>query len=62
MANADTLPGALSFLKYASSRGLEIFYVTNRTEKERNVTLKNLQKFNFPNSDNAHLFPSQSSS
>ena len=55
MANADTVPGAAAFLKYASSRGLEIFYVTNRSEKERNPTIKNLQKFNLPNSDDAHL-------
>jgi 5'-nucleotidase (lipoprotein e(P4) family) len=54
-ANADTVPGAAAFLKYASSRGLEIFYVTNRSEKERNATIKNLQKFNLPNSDDAHL-------
>lgn len=55
MANADTVPGALSFLKYASSKGIEVFYVTNRAEKERDATLKNLQKFNFPNADNTHL-------
>ncbi len=61
MANADTVPGAHAFLKYASSRGLEIFYVTNRNEKERDATVKNLQKFNFPNADNAHLFPSTNS-
>ncbi len=54
-ANADTVPGALSFLQYASSRGVKIFYVTNREEKEREGTLKNLQKFNFPDADNAHL-------
>ena len=56
------MPGALSFLKYASSKGIEIFYVTNRSEKERDVTLKNLQKFNFPNADDAHLFPSTGTS
>ncbi len=56
MINADTVPGALNFLKYASSRGIEIFYVTNRSEKEKEVTLKNIQKYNFPNADNAHLF------
>ena len=56
MIDADTVPGALAFLKYASSKGFEIFYVTNRAEKERDVTLKNIQKFNFPNSDNQHLF------
>lgn len=62
MINADTVAGSLSFLRYASSKGLEIFYVTNRGEEERSATLKNLQKFNFPNSDNAHLFPLQNTS
>jgi 5'-nucleotidase (lipoprotein e(P4) family) len=52
---ADTIPGALHFLKYAASTGIEIFYVTNRDEDEREGTLKNLQKFNFPNADNNHL-------
>jgi 5'-nucleotidase (lipoprotein e(P4) family) len=62
MASADTVPGSLSFLQYASSKGIEIFYVTNRGESEKELTLKNLQKFNFPNSDNAHLFPLQNTS
>jgi 5'-nucleotidase (lipoprotein e(P4) family) len=62
MVNADTVPGSPTFLKYASSKGLEIFYITNRSEKEREVTIKNLQKFNFPNSDSAHLFPRQDNS
>lgn len=55
-ANADTVPGALSFLQYASSRGIKIFYVTNREEAEREGTLKNLQKFHFPDAENGHLF------
>ena len=55
IGEADTLPGALNFLKYASASGIEIFYVTNRNENEREGTLKNLQKFNFPNADNEHL-------
>lgn len=54
-AVADTVPGALHFLKYASANGIEIFYVTNRDEKEREVTLYNLKRFNFPNADNEHL-------
>lgn len=54
-ANADTVPGGLSFLKYAASKGIEIFYVTNRDERERVGTLENLKKFNFPNADNEHL-------
>lgn len=52
---ADTVPGALHFLQYASSLGCETFYVSNRDESEREGTLKNLKKFNFPNADNAHL-------
>lgn len=62
MSNADTVPGAANFLKYAASKGLEIFYVTNRNEKERDATLKNLKKYNLPNSDNNHLFPKQKES
>lgn len=55
MSKADTVPGAPSFLKYAASKGITIFYITNREEKERAGTLLNLQKFNLPNADNAHL-------
>jgi 5'-nucleotidase (lipoprotein e(P4) family) len=54
-ADADTVPGALSFLKYAASQGIEVFYVTNRDERERVGTLENLKKFNFPNAENSHL-------
>ena len=59
---ADTVPGAPSFLKYAASKNIVIFYITNRDEKERNSTLLNLQKFNLPNADNAHLFVKQNTS
>ena len=51
----DTVPGALSFLNYAASRGVQIFYVTNRLEAERTSTLTNLQKWNFPNAETDHL-------
>lgn len=62
MAAADTIPGALSFLKYAASKNVEIFYITNRDEKDREGTLKNLQKFNFPYADNNHLIVKQNTS
>ena len=62
LAIADTVPGAFSFLKYASSRGVEIFYISNRDENDREGTLKNLQKFGFPNADNAHLLVRQNTS
>jgi 5'-nucleotidase (lipoprotein e(P4) family) len=62
MAAADTMPGALHFLQYASSKGIEIFYVTNRGEDERVGTLRNLKKYNFPNADNEHLLLKQKTS
>jgi len=52
----DTVPGAYSFLKYAASKGVIIFYITNRFQIEQQATLKNLQKFNLPNADAEHLF------
>jgi 5'-nucleotidase (lipoprotein e(P4) family) len=61
---ADTVPGAPAFFKYAASKGVEVFYITNRDEDERAGTLKNLQLYNMPNADNGHLLlkPGQSSS
>lgn len=54
-AVADTVPGAPAFLKYAASKGITIFYITNRNENERATTLKNLQLYGLPNADDAHL-------
>ncbi|RYY33368.1 MAG: 5'-nucleotidase, lipoprotein e(P4) family [Sphingobacteriaceae bacterium] len=61
-AIADTVPGAPSFFKYAASKDITIFYITNRDEDERAATLKNLQLYNMPNADDAHLLLKQSSS
>lgn len=54
-AMADTLTGGLGFFSYAASKGIEIFYVTNREEPDRAGTLANLQRFHFPYADNQHL-------
>lgn len=59
---ADTVPGSLDFFRYAASKGIVVFYVTNRSERERAFTLKNLQKFNFPDADSVHLFLMQNTS
>jgi 5'-nucleotidase (lipoprotein e(P4) family) len=61
-AACDTVPGALSFLKYAFDRGVRIFYITNRLEAERKPTLVNLQHWNFPDATDDHLFLKQTSS
>jgi 5'-nucleotidase (lipoprotein e(P4) family) len=54
-ASADTVPGALSFLRYAANKGVAIFYITNRTQAEQSVTLQNLQHYNFPQASPDHL-------
>jgi len=59
---SDTVPGALSFLQYAAANKIEIFYITNREQNERSGTLKNLQRFGFPNADEAHLLTKQGTS
>jgi 5'-nucleotidase (lipoprotein e(P4) family) len=55
LAKADTVPGALSFLKFAAAKDVETFYVTNRDQADRQATLLNLQQLGFPFADEAHL-------
>lgn len=62
LAAADTVPGALPFFQYAASKGFTIYYITNRLEKERAATLKNLQRRGFPFADNEHLILSDGNS
>ncbi len=45
---ATPLTGSQEFYQYAASKGVQVYYVTNRTENERAGTLKNLKKYNFP--------------
>ncbi len=48
MAKAPSVPGALEFVKYAESKKVEIFYVTNRTVNLEQATRNNLEKLGFP--------------
>lgn len=40
---AKPVPGALEFIDYARSRGVRVFYVTNRDATEEQATRKNLE-------------------
>jgi len=42
------IPGALEFTKYADSKGVKVFYVSNRTGDLEEATRKNLEKYGFP--------------
>jgi 5'-nucleotidase (lipoprotein e(P4) family) len=47
-ADADPVPGAAEFLRYAASRGVHVFYITNRKLVEKDGTAANLKKAGFP--------------
>jgi len=48
-AEGEAIPGAVEFLRYANSRRVRVFYITNRKEVEKAGTAANLKKLGFPN-------------
>ena len=46
--SSSAIPGAVEFVTYAQSKGVTVFYVSNRTAEEEAATRKNLEKFGFP--------------
>jgi 5'-nucleotidase (lipoprotein e(P4) family) len=55
LAKAEPLPGAIDFLNYARKNGVSIYYVTNRKEALKEVTIKNLKETGFPLADGEHV-------
>ena len=47
-ARATAIPGALEFAKYAASKGVTLFYITNRTANLEEATRRNLTSVGFP--------------
>ena len=47
--------GSLEFFNYAASKGISIFYITNRSMPEKDGTLKNLRELGYPFADEGHL-------
>jgi 5'-nucleotidase (lipoprotein e(P4) family) len=48
MRKAKAVPGALEFLNYAVGKGVKVFYISNRDEKnEKQATLDNLKSLGF---------------
>jgi 5'-nucleotidase (lipoprotein e(P4) family) len=45
---AKAVPGSLDFFKYADSKGVKVFYVTNRDETQEEATRKNAEALGFP--------------
>ena len=55
MEIAEAIPGSLEFLKYASEKGVEIFYVSNRYSEQLNSTVNNLKKLDFPDAKESNV-------
>lgn len=53
--SAKPMPGSVDFFKYAASKGVEIFYISNRYPEQRQATLDNLSDYGVPFVDDAHL-------
>lgn len=47
-AEATEVPGAIDFLKYAQSLGVEIIFISNRYPEELEPTMANMKKLGFP--------------
>jgi 5'-nucleotidase (lipoprotein e(P4) family) len=45
---STAIPGAVEFTQYADSKGVRVFYVTNRTKQEEDPTRENMKKLGFP--------------
>jgi len=54
-ASATAIPGAVDFMKYAVSKGVDVFYISNRKIAEKDATVKNMRSLGFPMIDDDHL-------
>jgi 5'-nucleotidase (lipoprotein e(P4) family) len=52
----DAIPGAVEFAKFAESKGVKVFYVSNRTAEEKESTRKNVERLGFPMGGNVDTF------
>jgi 5'-nucleotidase (lipoprotein e(P4) family) len=53
---AKAIPGAVEFTTYAASKGVKVFYVTNRNAEQKEVTKRNMQALGFPMGGNVDTF------
>lgn len=52
---ATEVPGAAKFLNYAKTKGVEVFYVSNRVSTAEEATIRNMKTLGFPYADKGHL-------
>lgn len=54
-AAAAPMFGSKAFYNGVAAKGIEIFYITNRSVKDKPGTIENLKKFGFPYADDVHV-------
>ncbi len=59
---AKALPGALEFFNYCKKKGVEVFYLSNRSIASQDITMKNLLNEGFPYVDIQHMYLKEKSS
>ena len=55
-AEAKAIPGAVEFTRYADSKGVKVFYVSNRTKEEEEGSRRNMESLGFPMGGNVDTF------
>jgi acid phosphatase len=53
---ATAIAGAIDFLQYADSKGVKLFYVTNREATQEEATRRNMEKLGAPMGGNVDTF------
>ena len=56
MRQAAAVPGAVDFLKFADSKEVGVFYITNRSQADKQSTLDNLRLLGFPQVEFNHVY------
>jgi len=54
--DAKAIPGAVEFTKYADSKGVKVFYVTNRKADQEQATRENMEALGLPMGGNVDTF------
>lgn len=56
LAQAEAVPGAIQFIEHANAAGIPIFYISNRSDADLQVTIQNMIELGIPvNEDNFYL-------
>ncbi|WP_111707665.1 5'-nucleotidase, lipoprotein e(P4) family [Lutibacter citreus] len=52
---AKAIPGSLDFFNYARSKGVDVFYISNRSVNYKQETIENLREAGFPFANASHV-------